>query len=285
MRTKTELPPKPSFFTRIYRYFYYTDVVISSFEDIDFANLDSRIEPGVRAESLPATTDLRIPIDFAEEIVLKLRNNKDIISVSKPSSYSQTVWIRLIAPLVSTGLGTIWGMVLGTFVFPGIGTLAGALIGSAFGAGFGLFGVGLDLSVNQKIIRGYFSYLIGGMVAGAATGALVGSVVPGLGTGIGAFLGAVSGCTVGIFCSLVQYMITEISGSDNNFGGGNSSIIEEVESTNNSSSLLAGLGGNPLIKNQEITTDRAKYVSLYTEMEKSKDQEKISSQSSANTFS
>jgi hypothetical protein len=285
MRTKTELSEKPSLFTRIYRYFYYTNISILADDYINFAKIDPRIVySGLWLESSPGQTGIAIPKDFAEEIILKLKNNKNIVSID---SGSQTVWIRLIAPIVSTGLGTILGMVLGTFVFPGLGTLAGALIGSAFGAGLGLFGVGLDLSVNQKIKRGFFSYFIGGMVAGAATGALVGSVVPGLGTGIGAFFGAALGGTVGIFCSLVQHMITEISGSDNNFDSGNSSIIEESEedeSTNNSSSLLAGLGGKPLIKNQQITTDPGKYVSLYTEMKKTKDQEKISSQSSTNTF-
>ena len=288
MRNKTELPAEPSLFTRIYRYFYYTDVVISSFEHINFANIDSRIEPGVCAESMPATTALRIPIDFAEEIILKLGNNKDIISVSKPSSYSEIVWIRLIAPLVSTGLGTILGIVLGTLIFPGIGTLGGALIGSLFGAGLGLFGVGLDLidqkSINLTFIGATFSSVTGGMMAGAGFGAFIGSFVPVVGTAIGALIGGISGSLLGTLACIIR-MIPNDDNPDNDFGGGGDFSIsessEEDESFNNSASHLSALG-KPLIEKPKIIIEPAPFVSIYKEIDPSNGQEEIASQTFTN---
>ena len=285
MRTKTEFLPEPSFFTRIYRYFYHTNVSILANDYINFSEIDSRIEhSGLWLKSSPMQVEISVPKDFAEEIILKLRKTKNILYVD---SGSQTVWLRLIAPLVTTGLGTIVGIILGSLVFPGIGTLAGAFIGMAFGAGLGVFGVGLDLIIQQKFIGGTISSMLGGMAAGSATGALLGSVAPGFGTLIGALLGAITGGFFAEICSLVLYVITDYFNSDNDFGGGSDFSIsessEEDELTNTSSLSLAGLGGKPFVETKE-TTDQAMFGSLYIEIEKPKDQEKTLSPSSTNSL-
>ncbi|MBA2657212.1 MAG: hypothetical protein H0U70_09585 [Tatlockia sp.] len=245
MLTKKETSSKPSLLQRLYSYFFYTEVSLEAKKPINFAKIDKRIEfNGHWLESYPSQVLIRIPKDFAQEVILKLRKDSDITDVSEPAS--QIVWLRLITPLIYAGICTILGAILGTFVFPGLGTLAGASIGGCFGAGSGLFIVGLNLSVNSKIVKGALSSVIGAMIAGAAAGALVGTVVPGLGNIIGTLIGATLGFAVGIFSSLVIISTSKTEFSAEDIDETEPVVIENYddESIKGSSAQLAALGGS-----------------------------------------
>ncbi|MBA2709557.1 MAG: hypothetical protein H0U57_03070 [Tatlockia sp.] len=156
---------------------------------------------------------------------------------------SQTVWLRLIAPLSIAGIGAILGLIIGTFAFPVIGTLAGALIGGSFGMGSGLFIVGLELFFSEKIVSATLSTTLGGAVMGASLGALIGSLLlPVLGTVVGAIVGGASGFAFGTISGYVT-AIYSLGYPTQDFDLGDSIDFSDKEQSD-SSIVLATLGGN-----------------------------------------